>query len=129
MQLHLISVPAVESKCYKDSRSKVKSTSGKGKNKANPSWIYLIKKHRTRHTQAPSSLYKEKLKTGNFWSIPKLMPKKQHVVLRKTRLGWFQPFGDGIPLRKHKMVTRLQVYNAVTPTLLNVLDLHLAGWF
>lgn len=82
---------------------------------------------RTHHAQAPSSLYEEKLKTRNFWSIPKLMPKKQHTVLRKTSLGWFRAFGDSIPLRKHKMVTRLQVYNALTSTLLNVLDLHLAG--
>lgn len=125
-QLHLISVPAVESKCYKDSRSKVKSTSWKGINKANLTSIHLIKEQRTCHTQALSM---EKLKTGKFWSIPKIMPKQQHIVLRKTRLGWFRPFSDNVPLRKQKMVTRVQVYNALTSTLLNILDLHLAGWF
>lgn len=128
-QLHLVSVSALKYKQDKDSRSTVQSTSGKGKDRANPSWFHLIKEQRTHHTQALSGLYKKKLKTGKSSSIPKLMPKKEHITLRKTRSGWFQPFGDSIPLRKHKMVTRLQVHHALASTLLNVLDLNLAGWF
>lgn len=128
-ELQLITVPAVESKHYKDSTSEVKSTCGKEKDKANPSWIHLMKEQSTHCTQALSSLYEQKLKTGKFWSIPKLMPKKQHTVLRKTRLGWFQPFGDSITLSNHKMVTRLQIYNPPTSAYLNIPDLHLADWF
>lgn len=113
-ELQVITVPAVESKHYKDSRSEVKSTCGKEKDKANPSWIQLMKEQSSHCTQALSSLCEKKLKTGKFWSIPKQMPKKQRMVLRKKRLGWFQPFGDSITLRNHKMVTRLQVYNPLT---------------
>lgn len=45
-QHHLVSVSALESKQDKDSRSTVQSTSGKGKDKANPSWIHLTKEQR-----------------------------------------------------------------------------------
>lgn len=61
MKAHLIPVPAVEPKYYKDSRSKVKSNSRKVK--TNPHRLHLTKEQRTCHTRALSSLYEEKLET------------------------------------------------------------------
>lgn len=78
-QLHLISVPTVQFKHYKDSRSKVKSTSGKGKKKkANPSWIHLIKAQRAHHSFGQFQRWQHTL-----WGSTKRQPG-----CRFTMLDW-----------------------------------------